>query len=189
LGDINLYPDYAKPHQMGEETYDEYVRLFLKTVDVDVLCMDHYPIFKPDKDTRHRYCNNLETMRKFSLRKGIAFWNYFNSMPHGALTDPTEAQIRWQVYTSIAYGAKGVNYFTYGTPKTFEFPKGSSILRHWHQCQTHQWRDQEPRANSDAIDQYRHVPGRAEGMTRPRCSRVAPSRTSRQRQWTRCPIT
>ena len=27
-----------------------------------------------------------------------------------------------------------MNYFTYGTPKTFEFPKGSSILRHWHQA-------------------------------------------------------
>jgi hypothetical protein len=141
LGDINLYPDYAKPHQMGVETYDEYVSLFLATVDVDVLCMDHYPIFKPQQDSRHRYCRNLETMRKFSLKKGIPFWNYFNTAPFGPHTDPTEAQIRWQIYTSIAYGAKGVNYFTYGTPKTFEFPKGSSILRrdgtrtrHWQQA-------------------------------------------------------
>ena len=141
LGDINLYPNYAQPRQMGVETYEKYVELFLKTVDVDVLCMDHYPIFKPKHDTRHRYCNNLATMRKFSLQKGIPFWNYFNTMPFGPHTDPTEAQIRWQVYTSIAYGAKGVIYFNYGTPLTDEFPKGGGILRrdgtrtrHWHQA-------------------------------------------------------
>ena len=67
LGDINLYPDYAKLHQMGVETYDQYVSLFLATVDVDVLCMDHYPIFKPQQDSRHRYCRNLETMRMLAL--------------------------------------------------------------------------------------------------------------------------
>jgi len=141
LGDINLYPNYANARQMGVATYEEYVGLFLKTVDVDVLCMDHYPIFKPKQDSRHRYCNNLETMRKFSLQRGIPIWNYFNTMPFGPHTDPTEAQIRWQVYTSIAYGAKGLNYFNYGTPLTPEFPKGSGILRrdgtrtrHWAQA-------------------------------------------------------
>lgn len=28
-------------------------------------------------------------------------------------TDPTEAQLRWQIFTSLAYGAKGVLYFCY----------------------------------------------------------------------------
>ena len=38
-------------------------------------------------------------------------------------TDPTEAQIRWQVYSSITYGDKGVIYFNYGTR-----------TRHWYQA-------------------------------------------------------
>ena len=33
-------------------------------------------------------------------------------MVFGGKRDPTEAQIRWQVFTSLAYGAKGVLYFT-----------------------------------------------------------------------------
>ena len=141
LGYINLYPNYANKKQMGADSYDEYVEHFLQKVDVDVLCMDHYPPFKPKADGRQRYCQNLETMRKYSLQKHIPFWNYFNVMPFGPHTDPTEAQIRWQVYTSIAYGAKGVIYFNYGTPKTFEFPKGGGIVRrdgtrtrHWFQA-------------------------------------------------------
>ncbi len=141
LGYINLYPNYANATQLGADSYDAYVRRFLETVDVDVLCMDHYPIFKPSGDSRERYCKNLATMRKYALEKRIPFWNYFNVMPFGPHTDPTESQIRWQIFTSLAYGAKGVIYFNYGTPKTFEFPKGGGIVRrdgtrtrHWYQA-------------------------------------------------------
>ena len=49
-------------------------------------------------------------------------------MPYGPHTDPTEGQQRWQIYSSLAYGAKGVLYFTYGTPDTFEFPRGGGLL-------------------------------------------------------------
>ena len=85
--------------------------------------MDHYRMFKPKGDSRNRYCQNLETVRKYALQQGVQFWNYFNTMPFGPHTDPTEAQIRWEIYTWLAYGAKGVIYFNYGTPKTFAFPK------------------------------------------------------------------
>ena len=79
------------------------------------------------------YHQNLAVYRNASLKHGIPFWcalseapgtggcmmltggwarrNYFNSMVFGGKRDPTEAQIRWQVFTSLAYGAKGVLYF------------------------------------------------------------------------------
>jgi hypothetical protein len=90
--------------------------------------MDHYPVMKPDADTRDNYCANLETMRKYSIEAGIPFWNFFNCMPYGPQADPTESQLRWQVYTSVAYGAKGVLYFCYYTPGGAEFPKGGAII-------------------------------------------------------------
>ena len=70
----------------------------------------------------------LEVMREVSMKKGIPFWNFFNVMPYGPHADPTEAQLRWQVFTSIAYGAKGVLYFCYWTPRGDEFPKGGAII-------------------------------------------------------------
>ena len=34
-------------------------------------------------------------------------------MPGEGHEDPTEAQIRWQVFQAIAYGAKGLLYFAF----------------------------------------------------------------------------
>lgn len=128
LAYINLFPNYASPAQLGSKTYDEHVARFVSEVRPDVLSMDHYPIFKPDADGRENYCRNLEVMRRDSLGADIPFWNFFNTMPYGPHTDPTEAQLRWQIFTSLAYGAKGVMYFCYWTPRGDEFPKGGAIL-------------------------------------------------------------
>ncbi len=129
LAYINLFPNYASPGALGTPTYDEHVARFVEIVRPDVLSMDHYPMFRPDADGRENYCRNLETMRRESLKAGIPFWNFFNTMPYGPHTDPTEAQLRWQIYTSLAYGAKGVMYFCYFTPAGDEFPKGGAIIQ------------------------------------------------------------
>jgi len=128
LAYINLYPNYANEQQLGTKTYDEYVARFVDEVGVDVLSMDHYPVMKPSGDSKSSYCSNLAAMRKYSLQQGIPFWNFFNTMPFGPHFDPTEADIRWQIYTSLAYGAKGVLYFCYWTPGGGEFPKGGAII-------------------------------------------------------------
>jgi len=129
LSYINLFPDYANAEQLGTETYDDHVRLFMESIQPDVLSMDHYPTFKPEDDGRDKYCVNLESMRKHSLKAGVPFWNFFNTMPYGTHTDPTEGQLRWQINASLAYGAKGVMYFCYNTPVGKEFPKGGAIIR------------------------------------------------------------
>ena len=128
LSFINLFPNHASEKQLGTKTYDEHVQRFVDEVGVDVLSMDHYPAMKPDSDKRQRYLDNLDAMRKYALEKGIPHWNFFNVMPFGHHSDPTEAQIKWQIYTSLAYGSKGVLYFCYWTPKGGEFPKGGAII-------------------------------------------------------------
>jgi hypothetical protein len=143
---INLYPNYASEKQLGinpnkgrrakRAGYDEYVRRFVEQLEPAVLCYDNYPIFKPgpgglsprSKIHLDLYIENLDTVRKHALQQKIPFWNYFNAVPYGPHTDPTEGQQRWQIYSSLAYGAKGVLYFTYGTPDTFEFPRGGGLL-------------------------------------------------------------
>jgi hypothetical protein len=128
LSYINLFPNYVSKEGMAADSYEEYVSRFIKEVGVDVLSMDYYPQFRSDADGRDGYCGNLEVMRKYSQEADIPFWNFFNSMPFGTQTDPTEAQLRWQIYSSLAYGAKGVLYFCYYTPVSPEFPKGGAII-------------------------------------------------------------
>ena len=129
LAYINLFPTYAPVWALGTSNYDEHVARFVREVHPDVLSMDHYPMFTPEGDGRDGYCQNLEVMRQQSLAGGVPFWNFFNTMPYGPHTDPTEAQLRWQINASLAYGAKGVMYFCYWTPPGAEFPKGGAILR------------------------------------------------------------
>ena len=124
LAYVNLFPGHpglrlqlepgASKH-LGTDTYEEHVSRFISECDVDMLSMDYYPTMTPAADGRDGYTYNLAVMRKYSLAAGIPFWNYFNAIRFGHLTDPTEAQMRWQIYTSLAYGAKGVWYFTYWT--------------------------------------------------------------------------
>jgi len=139
---INLFPNYANEKQLGTPAYDEHVRLFVETLEPSVLSMDHYPIFLPGRDGREGYCENLAVMRKYALERNIPFWNFFNIMPYGPHTDPTEGQLRWQIFTSLAYGAKGLLYFCYYTPVSDEFPKGGAIIardgrrtRHYYEAQ------------------------------------------------------
>ncbi len=126
LGFINLLPTYASAAQLGTRTYEEYVERYVREVNPDVLCMDYYPMMEPHADTRNGYCANLAVLRKYALRRNIPFWNFFNAMPFGPHSDPTESQIRWQIYTSLAYGAKGVLYFCYWTPSGFRH--GGAII-------------------------------------------------------------
>ena len=37
--------------------------------------------------------------------------------PHGNYRNPNEAELRWQVYTTLCYGATGISYFTYWGPR------------------------------------------------------------------------
>ncbi len=142
LAYINLFPNYAGSAQLGTDNYDQHVSRFVNEVEPDVLSMDHYPMMTPGADGRKGYCDNLEVMRTYSLQKKIPFWNFFNTMPYGPHYDPTEAQLRWQIYTSLAYGARGVLYFCYYTPAGGEFPKGGAIItrddrktRHYYEAQ------------------------------------------------------
>lgn len=128
LAYINLFPNYAPVHAFGTTNYEDHVRHYIAEVNPDVLSMDHYPQFHPNADGRDGYCQNLETMRRHSLAAGIPFWNFFNTMPYGIQSDPTEAQLRWQIFASLTYGAKGVMYFCYWTPAGDEFPKGGAII-------------------------------------------------------------
>ena len=80
-------------------------------------------------DGRDGYCADLAVMRDVALEHGVPFWNFFNVMPYGPHTDPTEAQLRWQIFASLTYGARGVLYFCYFTPPGAEFPKGGAIIR------------------------------------------------------------
>jgi hypothetical protein len=129
LSFVNLYPsNVSHAVEWGAPNYTSYVQQFVDTVRPDVLCFDHYPTFGRTvadaraADTREDYVANLAMVAEIAERGQRPMWLYFNivpyggnvtRMPHEGHEDPTEAQVRWQVTTALAYGARGLLYFLF----------------------------------------------------------------------------
>lgn len=124
---INLFPTYASPQQLGTPTYAEHLDRYLRIVKPAVLSYDHYAMMKDGSD-RVDYFENLGLIREYGLRYGVPPWNIILSLPHLAYRDPTAAEMRWQVYTSLAYGMKGLMWFTYWTMPGWEEEFGGAAI-------------------------------------------------------------
>jgi hypothetical protein len=114
LAYVNLLPDYIPPSGLGTPTYPDYVEQFITTVHPQLLSYDYYP-FGTEKD-RSTFFANLATMRAAALAHDLPFMLIVLAMPHGPYRDPTEAELAWQTHHALAYGARGISYYTYWTP-------------------------------------------------------------------------
>ena len=115
---INLFPNYASREQLGNETYREHVSQFLEVVKPAVLSWDHYALLADSE--RANYFENLEVCREETLRAGVPFWQIILSTPHYGYRDPKPGDFRWQDFTTLAYGGKGIMYFTYWAVSEFQ---------------------------------------------------------------------
>lgn len=127
LAYINLFPTYAKVQQLGTPTYRDYLDRYLRIVRPAVLSYDHYCLLRDGRD-RPDYFENLELIRAAGLMYHTPPWNIILSLGHLGYRGPSEGEMRWQVYTSLAYGMKGIAYFTYWTEKAWEAQGGRAIV-------------------------------------------------------------
>jgi hypothetical protein len=111
---LNLFPNYANEQQLGTKTYQEHVDLFIAEVPVQKLSFDHYPVV--GDSLRYNWYENLEIISGAAQKAGKPFWAFSLSVAHGPYPVPTIAQMKLQVYSDLAYGAQGIQYFTYWTP-------------------------------------------------------------------------
>ena len=123
----------------SQSAYEEYWASYISSVKPDVLSQDFYPDFQISRgeplpthvrESKERYAISLAVQRKQGLLHGLPFWNFINVMPFSAEhADPTEAMLRWQVFTSLAYGASGYMYFCYWSPGVFALGGGIIVPR------------------------------------------------------------
>lgn len=111
---INLFPTYATPRQLGSAIYEHHVDEYMRVVRPRLLSYDHYALLAETE--RGDYFENLEIIRRMGIKHRTPFNFVLQAIPHGPYRDPYEADLRWQVCTALAYGAKGIMYFTYTTP-------------------------------------------------------------------------
>jgi len=112
---INLFPIYASAGGLGVPTYEEYLEQFVKTVKPAFISYDNYSLMD-DGTLRDGYFQNLEAVRAAALRHDLPFWNIVLSNAHFHYAEPTDGGLNFQMYTTLAYGARGIGYFTYFAP-------------------------------------------------------------------------
>lgn len=109
LAYINMFPVGAS--ETGFQFYDEYATAVKPTY----LSYDHYCLLD-DGSMGTSFYSNLETMRKLALKHNIPFWNIILANSHFHYADATVGGLSVQVYSTLAYGGRGISYFTYFAP-------------------------------------------------------------------------
>lgn len=141
---INVWPIYASETQLAVEystinqntldfpaelnrtqgrerkiyVYLEYLKRYLSIVKPQVLSYDHYHFF--DVGNGDEFFLNLAIIAKEAKKAKIPFFNTIQSAKDSPLwTLPSDAQLRYQIFISLAYGCRGIIYYTYwGTAST-----------------------------------------------------------------------
>jgi hypothetical protein len=99
------------------KNYADYAAEFVKVVDPPVLSFDYYGVIRDDSDKNHPIkisdglYNDLAVWSKLSTETGKPLWFYASSCHWANVASPTMPVLSAQVFTAIAYGAKGIQYF------------------------------------------------------------------------------
>ena len=110
---LNLLPIGATDSFMP---YIDYIRTCSKEIVTPFISYDHYGIV--GASVRPTYYQNLEVISREARRMGKPFWAFALSTAHGSYPVPNVAQLKFQMYSNLAYGAQGLQYFTYWNPPT-----------------------------------------------------------------------
>lgn len=139
---VNVWPSYASPRYAFEaKNYVDYLERYMNearfakpAVVPPVLSFDHYPLLSDEKVTGDFFYNHA-VIRRFALRFGVPAWAFIQSMGFngravglGPRRRPDEAEIFWQINVALAYGVKGIQYFTYWTPEDNAVKFGPALI-------------------------------------------------------------
>lgn len=121
---VNMFPNFADSSQLGTKSYKEYVQEYLKQLPVQFVSFDYYPVMK-DHLSKSWY-ENLELISAESKNAGKNFWAFAltTNYDNDHVTPQTLAAMRLQVYSDLAYGAQGIEYFTYWSATSVNSPSG-----------------------------------------------------------------
>lgn len=113
---VNLFPNYAVDAQLGTGGYQQYLDAFIAKVPVTFISFDHYPVV--GHALRPEWYENLEQVSAAAKKSGKPFWAFALAVAHDPYPIATLEHLRLQVFSNLACGAQGIQYFTYWTQKS-----------------------------------------------------------------------
>lgn len=119
---INLYPCYKYAlDSTGQQSYRSYLEGYLYSgTTLQVACFDNYfPLsyFERDSIPNNGYFYNLALMRQMADTANVPLWSYINTCEPRYINDRDSlwqsSAMRLGAFAPVAYGARGLMYFTY----------------------------------------------------------------------------
>ena len=120
---VNLFPYRVSKERMGTPDYDTYVRMLVDVIKQPFLSYDNYSLV--GGEMLDYFYTNLEIVRRLSLEMKTPFWNCILANAHFNYMEPSDATFHLQVYSTLAYGGRGIQYFTYFTPQIGNYRLGA----------------------------------------------------------------
>jgi hypothetical protein len=113
---VNLYPNYCPLSALGTRTYEDYLARYVKEVGTPFFSYDNYFSARPKPEQRRVWVENLEVARKVSLESRTPFWQIVLVTQHFGYASPAIADLRYEAFQTLAYGGRGILWFTYWSP-------------------------------------------------------------------------
>lgn len=104
--------------------YDDFIQAYIDTVQPRLLTYDHYCLvgdpktqaeswYSPNRE--QEYFANLEIVRTRALEADIDFGVIVSVGTFGGVRGASDAELRWQAFTTLAYGSRLLGWFCYLT--------------------------------------------------------------------------
>jgi len=104
--------------------YREHLKRFVEIVKPELISYDHYHFLKPDRNGNpvdgKQYFLNLALIRMAALEANKPFLNIIQADTiEKSWRLPNAQEMRFLVFTTMAYGGRGISYFTYWGPVSY----------------------------------------------------------------------
>ena len=113
---LNHFPGWPGHTPLwGCNSFEEWTHEIIPSLGVPLISFDNYTQMNPFGDGKgvDDYYTSLRVYSEAAAVMKVPFWSIVLSVGHFRYRCPNEDDIRWQLYTSVIHGAKGVIWFYY----------------------------------------------------------------------------
>ena len=112
---INFNPNYSDI--LLGQPYDEYVDSFVKQCGLDYVIYDNYSWDVDEGFQEDRFYSNMEEIARIARNNNAKFFNIILASAHFNYAKPTDYSLNVQVWSTLAYGGRGIGYYKYIDPE------------------------------------------------------------------------
>ena len=106
---INLFPNYANSTQLGSATYTEHIAEYVRRINTDYICYDHY-MYRDRIADLPAFIGNLSAAADACRKNNRDHWAVIQVNSNQPEVILSSDKIKLQVYLALVFGAKSINY-------------------------------------------------------------------------------